>query len=169
MTNWYSVFYWLTVADGVKEFFDGSSDTFTFFTISSFIGYMICTGVVSSIASNYKTPEEKSDYIAAKIWLKGFKTAFITFIILCIITWAGYIFTPSKKDALIIIAGGAVGNFVTQDSSARAIPSEVMMLLRTKIKEDINETSLKEAIGINTDTLKDKSKEELIKLLKEKK
>lgn len=165
MNNFYQIFYWITVADNVKSFLDGASNFFTWMAILSTIGFFICTGVVSSFTSKYQ--EDK--YKTWDVWKKGFKSFAIPFWILMFITWLGFVATPSKKDALIIIAGGTVGNFITQDSSAKKVPSEVMELLRGKIKAELKETNLKEALMDNTiDTLKDKSVEELKQIIKEK-
>lgn len=68
---------------------------------------------------------------------------------------------------MIIIAGGTVGNFITSDSSAKQLPSEALLLLRTKIKSEIEELKINPIEELK-DTLSGKSKEELIKLLKQK-
>lgn len=171
MTNWYQIFYWLTVADGVKQFFDVASSVFQVFTIISFILLLGCSwGVAYNISDSYietKEDEDKDPDIRAwkriRLTIAGI---FYTSLILCVITWIGYVVVPSKKDALIIIAGGAVGNFVTKDSSAKQIPSEVMLLLRTKIKQEIKETSLKEVVNGEVDTLKNKTPEQLREIIK---
>lgn len=165
MTNWYSIFYWLTVADGVKQFFDTSSNIFTAAAVIGVAGYIIgslCT------SSNSDYPDH-SDYKISVIWQKAFKTIAIVATIFSMLTWMGWIFTPTKKDALIIIAGGTVANFVTQDSSAKQVPHEVMELLRVKIKEEISETSLKDVVENKVDTLADKSTEELKAIIRNKK
>jgi hypothetical protein len=76
----------------------------------------------------------------------------------------GYIFIPTKKDALIIVAGGAVGEFITSDSSSKQIPYELTSLLREKIKSEISEIRLTGDLSV--DTLKEKTKEELIEMIK---
>ena len=81
-------------------------------------------------------------------------------------------FTPNRQDMLLIIAGGSVGEFVTSDENAKEIPSDVARFLRKEILEataDMNDPeAVKEALGLEAevDTLKDMSKEELIKLIK---
>jgi len=60
-TNWYSVFYWMTVADSVKDFFDIASNIFTFFTIILFIVLVISTWGKASVVSesNISSVEEE--------------------------------------------------------------------------------------------------------------
>lgn len=162
--NWYSIFYWITVADGVKQFFDVSSNIFTVLSVISIFAFAISIGGVSSSQVHKEASYVDPDLPKWQTFKRMVSRAAIVFTILALVTWAGYVFTPSKKDALIIVAGGAVGSFITQDSSAKQIPSEVMLLLRSKIKSEINEINN----PFNIDTLKDKSKEELIELLKNK-
>ena len=162
--NWYTIFYWITVADGVKHFFDTVSDVFTSFTVVSFV-CLIITSVIRSSISSTDHHNADDDIRIIEVWVKLFKRVFSISIFLCIITWMGYIFLPTKKDALLIVAGGSVGNFITSDSSSKKVPAEVMQLLREKIKSEIQ--NIKNPI--NTDTLEDKTKEELIELYKNKK
>lgn len=170
--NWYSVFYWVMVADGVKKFFDTSSDVFTTFAIISFIVFFVTFIAIPVAIGTEETKNDEEDQVNPLI--RGWKLVrkyslriMYTSLILAMITWMGYIFIPSKKDSLTIIAGGAVGNFITHDSSAKQIPSEVMLLLRAKIKDEINDINTKNIIS-NKDTLVGKTKEELIEIIKDK-
>lgn len=161
--NWYSIFYWITVADGVKDFFDVFSDLFSWGAVIA-LGTTILIIVYSKDASqNFTESAEQSN----KYWITFFRRTAIWFSLLAFITWGGYVFTPTKKDALLIVAGGAVGQFITTDSSSKQIPAEAMTLLRTKIRSEIME--LNNPIESLSDTLKEKSKEELIELIKSKK
>lgn len=167
--NWYKIFYWVTVADNIKSFFDVASNIFTWFAVIGFIIFAIvavCTSIEVS-----KDPES-DDSKSLKIAKKATSIFFYTSMVLSLITWFGYMACPSKKDALIIIAGGTVGNFITSDSSAKAIPAEAMLLLRSKIKSEINELNLEGAIVDGTqktvDTLSTKTKEELLEIIKNK-
>lgn len=162
--NFYNLFYWISVADGVKKFFDTASDVFTTLAIITFVVYVIASVGVSACT----THSEENDKIDENVrsWKKlrlYIAQCMYPFIALAILLWAGYVFTPSKKDALIIVAGGAVGNFITRDTAARALPSEVMNLLRSKIRQEINEASL---VG-TVDTLKSKTKEELEQIIRD--
>lgn len=157
--NWYQIFYWITVADNVKSFFDFSSNLFTFISVIGFLIFLLCLAI-RTFADDFDD-EGKLTFIT---FISNIRKATFWFTILALITWSGYIFIPSKKDALVIVAGGAVGNFITSDSSAKQIPSEVAYLLREKIREEIKEVKTTTI----TDTLEAKSKEELIQMLKTK-
>lgn len=162
--NWYKIFYWVTVADGVKGFFDTISNVFLFFSVVSFIAYWI-------VFFSYRNGRDGSEPTEPKLrkeyrfWVTIVRRTFIWCFTLMTITWAAYVFCPSKKDAVIIIAGGAVGNFITSDSSAKQIPAELTLLIREKMRNEINELKA-DVVG---DTLASKTKEELIEILKNKK
>jgi hypothetical protein len=162
--NFYSLFYWLTVADGVKGSFNTLLIITAILTVISMIGYFISGNAEAEALSNSNDNDAKSWHI----WTKAYRTVFISNIILCFISALITVFVPSKKDALIIIAGGAVGNFVTRDSSAKQMPHAVMELLNEKIKAEIKDTKLDLIPASMKDTLKNKSKEELIKILEDK-
>lgn len=164
--NWYKIFYWVTVADNIKHFFDIVSNIFTVAVILGFIGYLICFIAHAIMVAN---KESEDDIRGWGIGKKSFAGIFYTALALCLITWVGYVACPAKKDALIIIVGGTVGNFITSDSSTKAIPAEAMMLLRDKIKAEIKEVNLQNLVEDKIDTLSGKSKEELLKILKEQK
>lgn len=169
MTNWYSIFYWLTVADNIKSVAGATSIIFLIAAIIAMIGYFFTSGELAESITTVGSSEPSIREKESTVWRNYWRNAFFFVASISLLFTFIWMFTPSKKDALIIIAGGTVGNFVTQDSSARALPSELIMLLRTKINEEIKETSLEGIVTNQTDTLKEKSKEELIKLLKEKK
>lgn len=167
--NWYQVFYWVAVADGVKGFFDAVSNWLFFFTIVSFIIMIICTigkGLQVS-ADSTKTDQEDAVSPDIRAWDKIRRPVtkmFYWFMCLTIVTWSCYVFCPSKKDAVLIIAGGAVGNFITSDSSAKHIPAELTLLIREKMRSEIQDLKSE----VISDTLTSKTKEELIELLKKK-
>lgn len=162
--DFYKLFYWLTRADSIRQSFDTFSNWFLFFTIIFTLAYIL-TFIFSKIQDNTISSEDREQAVH---WRKHFgKLAAGSFLIMTIL-WIAWAATPDKKDALIILAGGTVGNFLTKDSSAKHIPSEVMLLLRNKIKEEISETSLKEVGSNGIDSLKNKSKEELLEIIKNK-
>lgn len=159
--NWYKIFYWVSVADSLKSAMDVFSNIFTWFTVLGFIIFMILFFTLKS-DTKFNTVEIAS----FKYWIKLMRSFFWMSFIMCFITWTAWVLIPTKKDALTIIAGGAVGNFITSDSSARNIPSEVMLLLRDKIRQEIKEVNIGSTI---TDTLAGKTKDELIQMIKDKK
>lgn len=162
--NWYKVFYWVTVSNGVRSFFDRFSDIFTWFSVITFVVYCILIGIRIDQADK----ADAEDKASLNFWVKRFGRFFWISLSLCMITWLGYMLTPTKKDALVIIAGGAVGNFIVSDSSAKQLPAEFTLLIREKMKSEIEELRTPKVSEV-TDTLVGKTKEELIELLKQKK
>ncbi len=168
--NYYKVFYWLTVSDGVKTFFDGASNVFTVLSVVSGIVYVIFSITRGTQIAESKSKSESDDKVDPDIRALQFakRTSarlFFTMLALCLITWSGYVFIPSKRDCYIIIAGGAVGNFISSDSAAKKLPAEALQLLRDKIREESKSISI---TGV-TDTLAGKSKEQLIEMIQNKK
>lgn len=134
--NWYSVFYWLTRADSVKDFFDVFSNIFTFLTIVLFIVTIIL--VIFEYASKEKVSIEewtKNRYVTSAISLRKIVQRFFYVILfLCLITWFGYMACPTKKDALLIAAGGSVITYLTNDSTARELPHDVIQFVQSELK-----------------------------------
>lgn len=159
--NWYKIFYYISMADGVKHFFDVFSGWFTGFSIISGIAMLIMYITINA-TDNYDNTERT---LKMKTIFRPTSYFFYFSFVMCLITWFGYVALPNKKDSMVIIAGGAVGTFITSDSSARQLPSEALLLLRTKMRSEISELTTETV----KDTLQELSKEELIKLLKDKK
>jgi hypothetical protein len=131
--NWYKIFYALTVSDGVKSFFDVASNIFTFFVIISLIAFLILL-IVKSITisdNNLQSDEEEkkdADSRAYSRAIKYIKPFFYVMLGCSILTWTAWAATPTKKDCIMIIAGGSIGNFLTTDTNARKLPPELMKL-----------------------------------------
>jgi len=173
--NWYNIFYWVTRGDSIKDFFDTSSNIFTFFTIVSFIVVVVCTigaGVQVSTSKTSNDDEDKSDP-EIRAWQKTRKYSsylFYPFLVLCIITWLGYVLTPTKKEALLILAGGGTMNYLTTDSTAKKLPHEMTNFVVTELKSmakdaqvefgiaNQKEKILEEAKQMTTDQLLEKMK-----------
>lgn len=159
--SWYTVFYFFSLADKISHV------TGIFASISGVIlGFTIITWIFNRDADNLK---HDFTTISAKIWRTFFWTSSIAFFI-NIFLWT---FIPDRKDMLVIIAGGSVGEFISGDKNAQAIPHDITRFLRKEILEATMEEgneALKEAIGIESevDKLQKLSKEELINLLKDK-
>ncbi len=170
LVNWYQVFYWMTVAGSAKATFDAFSNLF--------LVLMVISGLIllalHFIAANLDNDQDKDENKSWKYWLVNFRKLFIWSTILCFITWTLWAIIPTKKDMLLIVVGGAVGNFVTSDSSSRAIPADLTKYLHKSLQKEINDLDedTKEELGVQTpkDRLikkaKDMSKEELIEWLK---
>lgn len=166
--NWYNTFYWITRADSVKDFFDTASNIFTWLAVIAFIVMVICSigsGVQIS-ESNSKNEEEDKTDSDIRAWQKTrryISYLFYPFLILSLITWAGYVFTPTKKDALLIVAGGGAMEFLTTDSSAKKLPSEAMNFVVTELKSMAEEAK----VDLGIATQKDKILEEAKKMTTE--
>lgn len=165
--NYYKVFYWITRADDIKDFFDSFSNIFMFLSVILILGVLVCHLIANLDKLETVDGEDKAVMEIAKGWRaklgKYFWISFITTMIL----WGGYVFMPTKKDAITIVAGGAIGSFIASDSSIKAIPSELTLLVRERLKSEIIEAKSSLSSEI-TDTLTNKTKEELIELLKKK-
>lgn len=177
--NYYNVFYWLTVADGVKKCFDIFSNIFSTFAVLSFVAYAIISiGRVITVSENdLKNEEDDKKDADLRSWNIGRQFVirlFYSMTILSVITWMGYVFTPTKKDCLLIVAGGAVGNFITTDSTAKEIPSDITKFLHLSLQEEIKDldSDVKRELGIQSpkekliDKAKEMSKEQLLEYLK---
>lgn len=159
--SWYSIFYWITVADGVRKFFDVASNLATWaLGVSGALWFILL--LVLKNDDTLSEADEKNIISSVKTAAKTTRVA----LWLALLLWIGYVFMPSKRDALTIVAGGAVGNFITKDTAAKQIPSEVMTLLRDKLRSEIKEIHITDQIK---DSLASKTKEELIEMIKNKK
>ncbi len=160
--NWYSIFYWLSIADNARDFF------ITFITIFTVISVL---ATICFIVGRDECMECPKDGLGerSKKWMWWAYPFMILF-------WAMYILTPSKTDTMLIIAGGSVGNFITSDSSSKQIPSDITKFLHLRLEKYVSDLSNsdREVIGIAPktnkenflDKAKDLSKEELIDYLK---
>lgn len=150
--NYTELFYWLTVADNAR----------TMFTV----GIMIFTAVaVISTVVNFIAIGDGDNNTAmqARKWMWWSYPFMFLF-------WSLYVFTPSKKDALLIVAGGQTMNFLTTDSTAKQIPHELSNFVVTELKSmaaeaqvDLNIKGQKEKI---LDEAKNMSAKELMEKMK---
>lgn len=161
--SWYTLFYLFTILDKLSIAFAWGAGLCTAGFIIMSIVYFVNK---DRLGSSYKNEEGKH-------WLGVIKWPLRTAITLGIIFWLLIILTPTRKDMIIIIAGGAVGEFVTSDSSAQKLPADITRFLRGEILKATAELSdeAKQSIGIETeaDKIKKLSKEELEKLVLESK
>jgi hypothetical protein len=131
--NYTKLFYWLTVADNAKTLFVTFIWIFTIISvIATFFYFILCE-------------DEKGQTMCRK-WMWWSYPFMILF-------WSLYIFTPSKKDALLIVAGGQTLNFLTTDSTSKQIPHELSSFVVTELKNmaenakvDLNIASQKDKI-----------------------
>lgn len=138
--NWYSIFYWLSVADNVKE-------------VTGWMAIVLGIYFLFACISALGAFEESFPK-----WEKGSKRVFYifsTFFFISLFSWA---LLPSKKDSLMIIAGGGGLTFLTQDSSAKKLPSEVTNYLVTEIKNLAKESEVNLGISDQKDKILDEVK-----------
>jgi hypothetical protein len=109
-----TLFYWLVVADNAKTMFVTFVVIFTIISIGSTIGFIVTAG-------------NDEDQTLARKWL-WWSLPF------CVFFWFLYVFTPSKKDALLIVAGGQTLNFLTTDESTKQIPKELSGFILSELK-----------------------------------
>lgn len=160
MTNWYKIFWYFTVADNLK--------TVTA-TLSILFGVVF---VALCISRAIRIDSDGGSFF--KDATKPFKTFFFSVFFLGLFNLFAWTLLPTKKDALIIIVGGSVGNFVTSDSSSAKIPGDLTKLLHTYMQNEINDldSDTKKQLGLQSpkdrliDKAKDLTKDEIIKLLK---
>ncbi len=153
--NWYAVFYLFSLADKIAAV----SGTLAIITA-------LLLGIIFLIALGGTDDWDSGDW---KIWRK-FLYIFLPF---TFFFSSVYMLVPDRKDMLLIIAGGSVGQFVTTDENAKQIPADVAKFLRHEIVHATAELQdgekIRESLGLPTaDTLKDMTKEQLIKIIKEK-
>lgn len=161
--NWYNVFYWVTRADSVKDFFDTASNIFTWFTVLSFIALVVCTlGTSSAIADNGSKNEEEDNTISdIRAWMRTrryISYLFYSVLLLSLITWAGYMFIPTKKEALLIMAAGGTMQFLTTDSTAKRIPHEMSSFVVNELKSMAAEAKVDLGIMDQKDKIIDEAK-----------
>lgn len=162
MSNWYAIFYWLTVADNAKAFFITFICIFTAISLAATLTFICCRRGADLTASDKSAGER------AKKWMWWSYPFMILF-------WALFIFTPSKLDALFIIAGGSATTFLTSDSSAKKIPADITNFVHRKLQSYTTslDPEVKAELGIPKtakesflDKAKSLTKEELIDLIK---
>lgn len=152
--NWYLIFYLFSLSDKISQ-----TTLILSIVLSILCGISLIVWFI-----NYTDNEEAPVFT---------KMAYITLpaLVLSWILWAGI---PNRRDMLLIIAGGAVGEFITTDANARELPSDITKFLRKEILDATisgGDEALKSALGLKTkaDSLKELSKEQLIELLNKKK
>ena len=175
--NWYKIFYWITAADAFKTI----CGVIAIITLIGMMFSAICYFLTTNAASEHVNSGDPNDptkqpatYNEWKIWLNAWKRVFTITLPVTIIFSVMWALIPTKKDCLLIVAGGSVGNFITSDSSSKALPADVTKYLRLKLNAEIEDldSEAKKGLGLQTkkdvfiDKVKEFSKEELIEYLK---
>ena len=162
--NYKQIFYWLKVADNAKTFFGWFVFIFTAIAVISVVVNLIARGTEMSNDSceSEKTEARAAAKIARK-WIMWSMPFMILF-------WSLYIFTPDRKDALLIVAGGGALDYLTQDSSAKQIPHEFSTFVLSELKNMAADTKVKLDLSTTKekvlDAAKSMTKEEILDKMK---
>ena len=146
--NYVKLFYWLTVADNLRDFFIVG---IILFTISSVVSTM--TYFVAHVSEK---SEDKSIILPSRKWM-WWSYPF------CMFFWLSYLLTPSQKDSLFIIGGGQALNYLTTDSTAKQLPREFLSFINGQLRlkaaeskieldELVNDKPTKEVVSDNLKT-----------------
>lgn len=146
--NWNSIFYWLTVADNAKSFFVTFMVIFTFISVVATILYFANSHTHSA---NRQTTSDQENQRMARKWMWWSYPFMVLF-------WGLYVFTPDKKDSLLIIAGGGTMNFLTTDSTAKQIPHELSSFVVTELKNMAKEAQVDLGIATQKDKILEEAK-----------
>lgn len=136
--NWYKLFYWLTVADNAKTMFIVFTALFTLIAVIATIAYL----------SNH---DDEDNQKMSRKWMWWSYPFMILF-------WSLFIFTPSRKDALLIVAGGGTMEFLTTDSTAKQIPHELSNFVVTELRNMGEEAKVELQVMSQKDKILDEAK-----------
>lgn len=154
--NWYKIFYWFSIVENISNFALAIAIIFSIIAVVSWLVKVFC--------------DEDYDKNILKKAMPIFKWS----LPFAIAGWLIFTFIPTKKQILMIIAGGSVGNFIQGDSSVQKLPADVTRYLHLSMKKEIESLSseTKEELGIATakdkllNKAKEMTKEELIEFIK---
>lgn len=123
------MFYLLTVADSARNLFFWFGILFTVISVISTIWFIVDRD------GNDLSVQSGSAAERAKKWMWWS----YPFTLILLMLWT---LTPSKRDALLIIAGGETMNFLTTDKTAKQIPHELSNFVVTEIKNMAKEADV---------------------------
>jgi hypothetical protein len=146
--NYTSLFYWLVVADNARSLFIVLIIIFTAVAGISTLCYFISS---STAGYNGQSKDDEQNQAMARKWI-WWSYPFAIFF------WFLLIFTPSKKDALLIVAGGQTLNFLANDKSAKQIPSELSNFVLTEVKNLAADAKVDLGIANQKDKILEKAK-----------
>lgn len=157
------VFYWLTVADNAKEFFGWFA---VFFTVLFVV--VTCIRFFSHLDGNVSRMNTDDDDYKFFIEKCNKWTWYSTpFMVVFLSLW---IFTPNKKDALLIIAGGQTLNYLSNNDTAKELPNDVLNYVSVELRQMAKEAQVDLGINLSKEKILEKAKtmtaDELIKEMK---
>jgi len=145
--NYTKLFYWLTVADNAKTMFIVFMILFTVIAVAATIAYFFA----SDTSGNGQTKDDEQNQRMARKWMWWCYPFMILF-------WSLYVFTPNKRDALLIVAGGQTMEFLTTDTTAKQIPHDVLNFVSVELKNMATEAKVDLGIANQKDRILDEAK-----------
>ncbi len=143
-----SLFYWFAVADNAKAFFVTFIVIFTAIATIATIGYFINAHTDSA---GGQTESDREGQRMSRKWMFWSYPFMVLF-------WALYVFTPSKKDALLIVGGGGTLNYLTQDSTAKQIPHEFLTFVKVELQNMAKDAKVELGIQSQKDKILEQAK-----------
>ena len=150
--NWYSALYWFTRLNAINTV-----------ELVFAIAALVATAITLIWWASARDDAYRSDLSNVD---KRFKKPTFQFLFLTLFMWLLFILTPTKKDAALIVAGGAIGTYIQKDTTIRQIPKEILDYVRAELKaytaKAITETS---KADVENNVLKD-VKEQLVQKIR---
>ena len=137
--NYQKLFYWMSVADNAKIFF------LIVAVIASLIGLLSFLNALGAFDNNVdeRRIARKWTFFSWPIW---------------ILFWSLWIFTPDKKDSLFIVAGGGAMNYLSQDSTAKQIPHELLEFTKVNLQNLAAEAKVQLGVQSQKDKILEEAK-----------
>lgn len=117
--NYYTLFYLIGVLDKLAEVLLALVTIFGFLTV-----IMIIVKLIAWSENDIKPAVLKAIKRYFKLSIIGF-AVFLIF----------YTVTPSKKDVLLIVAGGSIAEFVENNETAKELPNDVIEYFKRELAE----------------------------------
>lgn len=124
-----------------------------FIIIFTIISLIATIAYFSNVGAPYreKTESEKENQMMSRKWMWWSYPIMVLF-------WSLYVFTPDRKDALLIVAGGGTMEFLTTDSTAKQIPHELSTFVVTELKNMGKEAQVELGVMSQKDKILDEAK-----------
>lgn len=106
---------------------------------------VLLTFVHTGTCSKYATIEQQNanpEYLSEVKLLRWFRRMTYLMLGLSLINWFGYMACPTKKYALLIVAGGVTVTYLANDSLAKTVPHEVLGFVTSELKSMAKEASV---------------------------
>ena len=161
--DYIKLFYWLSVADNARTLFVVFIIIFTLISIISTIFYFF----YSNTGLTGQTRDDEKNQRMARKWM-WYNYPFM------ILFWSLFVFTPTKRDSLFIVAGGTTLNYLSKDSTAKELPKDLLnfisdelrrMAAEAKVNINVSKTKedmINEAKKLSSDELLEKMKSDSI-------